>query len=340
MFHKLIYNKNMAGKDYYSILGVNRNASEREIKQAYRKLARKYHPDVNPGDKSAEAKFKEINEAYEVISDKEKRRKYDQFGDQWQYADQFAQARQQQTPFGDFSQAGGTGRFHFEEVDLSSLFGDLFGGRSRSRRVRPRRGQDIEHPVEVTLEEAYHGTKRTISLQTEEPCSGCGGTGRIQNLPCSVCRGLGVVSAVKRLEVKIPPGVKDGSRVRIAGKGGPGYAGGASGNLYLVVSVKPHRLFERRGDDLYVDVSVPLMVAVLGGEVQVPTLKGRVALKISPETQNGRSFRLAGQGMPHLGNSSYGNLMAKVKVLLPTNLSPQEKELFKQLKELRPNGKL
>ena len=326
----------MAGKDYYSLLGVNREASEREIKQAYRRLARKYHPDVNPGDKSAEARFKQINEAYEVLSDKDKRQKYDQFGDQWQYADQFARARGQQTPFWDFSQAGGAQQFHFEEVDLGSLFGDLFRSGTRSRRVRPRRGQDIDYPVEVTLEEAYHGTKRTISLQSERPCSGCGGTGRIQNMPCSVCRGSGVVSDVKRLEVKIPTGVKDGSRVRIAGKGGQGY-GGARGDLYLVISVKPHRLFERRGDNLYVEVAVPLTVAVLGGEVQVPTLKGKLALKIPPETQNGRAFRLAGQGMPHLGNSSRGDLLAKVNVILPTNLSPQEKELFKQFSQLRPD---
>ncbi len=324
----------MPGKDYYSILGVNRNASERDIKQAYRKLARKHHPDVNPGNKEAEAKFKEINEAYEVLSNKDKRQKYDQFGDQWQYGDQFTQARQQ-TPFWDFSQSGGAQRFHFEEADLGSLFGDLFGG-TRSRRVRPRRGQDIEHPVEVTLEEAYHGTKRTIALQTEEPCSGCNGTGRIQNLPCSTCRGSGLVYSVKRIEVKIPPGVKDGSRVRVAGKGGAGYAGGVPGNLYLLVSVKPHQLFERRGDNLYVETAVPLVVAILGGEIQVPTLKGKLALKIPPETQNGRSFRLTGQGMPHLGNSSYGDLLAKVKVILPTNLSPQEKELFKQLGQLRP----
>ena len=325
----------MAGKDYYGILGVSRNASEREIKQAYRRLARQYHPDVNPGDKSAEAKFKQVNEAYEVLSDKEKRRKYDQFGDQWQYADQFAQAQRQQTPFWDFSQTGG--RLHFEE-DLGSLFGDLFGGGIRSRRVRPRRGRDIEYPVEITLEEAYHGTKRTIALQTEEPCSSCKGTGLMQNLPCSVCRGSGVISAVKRLEVKIPPGVKNGSRVRIAGKGGPGYAGGASGDLYLVTSVKPHRLFERKGDDLYVEVAVPLTVAVLGGEVLVPGLKGKLALKIPPETQNGRAFRLASRGMPHLGDSSHGDLLAKVSVVLPTKLSAEEKKLFKQLGQLRPSS--
>ncbi len=325
----------MAGRDYYNILGVGKNASERELKQAYRKLARKHHPDVNPGDKSAEARFKQINEAYEVLSDPEKRRKYDQFGDQWQHADQFARAGWQQAPSGDFGRSGGQG-VRFEEFDLGSLFGDLFGSGTRSRRVRPRRGRDIEQPVEVTLEEAYHGAKRTIALQAEESCSACKGTGRIQNILCSACRGSGVVLSVKRLEVKIPPGVKGGSRVRIAGKGEPGYSGGASGDLYLLVSVKPHRLFEQKGDDLYVEVPIPLTVAVLGGEVKVPTLKGsRLALRIPPETQNGRAFRLAGQGMPHLGNSSRGNLYARVNVVLPTKLSPKEKELFEQLAKLR-----
>ncbi len=157
-------------------------------------------------------------------------------------------------------------------------------------------------------------------------------------MPCSVCHGSGVISAVKRLEVKIPLGVGEGSRVRIAGKGNPGHAGGASGDLYLVVSVKPHRRFERRGDDLYEEVAVPLTVAVLGGEVQVPTLKGKVALKIPPETQNGRAFRLAGQGMPRLGNSAYGDLLAKVSVILPTKLSVEEKKLFERLSQLHSNG--
>ncbi len=328
----------MAGKDYYNILGVNRDASEREIKQAYRKQARKYHPDVNPGDKSAEARFKQMNEAYEVLSDKEKRQKYDQFGDQWQHADQFAQAGRQQTPFWDFSQTSGAQKFHFEDADLGGLFDDLFRSGTRSRRVRPRRGQDVDYPIEVTLEEAYHGAKRTIALQSEKPCTGCQGSGRIQNMLCSVCRGSGIVSDVKRLEAKIPPGVKDGSRVRIAGKGKQSYTGGASGDLYLVISVKSHRRFERRGDDLYEEVAVPLTVAVLGGEVQVPTLKGKLALKIPPETQNGRSFRLTGQGMPHLGNSSHGDLVAKVSVILPTKLSEEEQKLFEQLSQLRSNG--
>ena len=328
----------MASKDYYNILGIKRNASEQEIKQAYRRLARKHHPDVNPSDKSAETKFKEINEAYEVLSDKENRKKYDKYGDQWQYADQFEQAGWQQTPFWDFGRSSGTTSFHFAGDNLDSLFDELLRGtrtRTYTRRAQPRRGRDIEAPVEVTLEEAYHGTKRTLSLQAEEPCPSCQGSGWIQNVPCSTCQGLGIVPRLKRLEVKIPPGVKTGSRVRIAGKGQPGY-GGANGNLYLVISVKPHRLFERRGDDLYVEVPVPLTVAMLGGEVQVPTLKGKLALKIPPETQNGRAFRLAGQGMPHLGNSSRGDMLARVNVVLPTKLSPHEKELFKRLGELRP----
>ena len=324
----------MASKDYYGILGVGRNASDKEIKQAYRKLARQYHPDVNPGDKTAEEKFKRINEAYEVLSNPDKRQKYDQFGDQWQYADQFARAGRQQAPSWDFGQGGTT--FHFGADDLGSLFGDLFGAGTRSRRARPRRGRDIEYPIEITLEEAYRGATHTIALQTEEPCAVCKGTGRIQNVSCASCRGAGVVPSVKRLEVKIPAGVKEGSRVRVAGKGEPRYGGGASGDLYLVVSVKRHRLFERRGDDLYVDIAVPLTVAALGGEVQVPTLKGtELALKIPAETQNGRVFRLAGQGMPHLGSSARGTLFAKVNVVLPTKLSSEEKKLFEELAKLR-----
>ncbi|MFC2010730.1 DnaJ C-terminal domain-containing protein [Chloroflexota bacterium] len=329
----------MAGKDYYNILGIKRDASEAEIKRAYRRLARKHHPDVNPGDNSAEAKFKEINEAYEVLSDKENRKKYNQFGDQWQHADQFTRARGQQAPSWDFKSDFDSQRFRFEEGDLDSLFSDLFQSsrtRTSSRRARPRRGQDIDYPVEVTLEEAYHGTNRILSLQTEELCPSCQGSGRIQSALCSVCRGSGSTPRLKRLEVKIPPGVKGGSRVRIVGKGEPGYAGGNNGDLYLVTSVKPHQLFERKGNDLHVEVTVPLMVAVLGGEIQVPTLKGKLALKIPPETQNGRTFRLAGQGMPHLRQSSRGDLLAKVSVVLPTKLSAEEKKLFEQLGQLRP----
>ena len=327
----------MAKTDYYTVLGIKRNASQQEIKKAYRQLARKHHPDVNPGDKSAEARFKEINGAFEVLSDQEKRKKYDRFGDQWQHADQFTQAGYQ-APSGDFSQ-GGAG-VHFEEADLGNIFNELFRGtrgKTSRRQTRPRRGQDIDHPVEVTLEEAYHGSTRILGIEANESCSGCQGTGLIQGVPCSVCRGSGVVLRLKRLEVKIPPGVRDGSRVRIAGKGGQGYGGAANGDLYLVISVKPQSQFQRSGDNLYVEVGVPLTVVVLGGEIQVPTLKGKLSLKIPPETQNGRTFRLSRQGMPHLGKLSYGDLLAKVNVTLPTKLSDREKDLFKQLSELRPN---
>ena len=327
----------MAKRDFYETLGIKRNAGEQEIKQAYRRLARKHHPDVNSGDKSAEAKFKEINEAYEVLSDKEKRKKYDRFGYQWQAADQFARADRQQAPEWDFSQSGGNTSFHFGGGDLNSLFDELLRGSSTyNRRTQPRRGRNIEAAVEVTLEEAFQGTTRTLSLQAEEPCPTCHGSGHIQNVSCSTCQGSGAVRRVKHLEVKIPPGVNNRSRVRIAGKGQPG-GNGVNGDLYLVVSVKPHRLFERKGDNLYVEVSIPLTVAMLGGEVQVPTLKGKLALKVPPETQNGRTFRLTGQGLPHLGNSSRGDLLAKANIILPAKLTPEEKTLFNRLSELRPD---
>lgn len=327
----------MAGKDYYSILGVKRDATELEIKQAYRRLARKHHPDVNPGDKSAEAKFKEINEAYEVLSNKEKRQKYDQYGDQWEHADQFAQAGRQGKTTWDFGQGSGQG-FRFERGNLDDILGDVLHGFGASRRARPAHGQDIEYPVEVTLEEAFQGSTRTLSFEAEEACPSCRGTGRKQNNVCIACRGAGVTPQMKRIEVKIPSGVRDGSRIRIAGKGEPGYAGGQSGDLYLMISVKPHELFQRKDDDLYIDVSVPLTTAILGGEVEVPTLKGKVALKIPPESQNGRTFRLTGQGMPHLGSSSRGDLLAKVNVMLPTRLTAEEKKLFEQLSQLRQSS--
>jgi molecular chaperone DnaJ len=329
-------------KDYYELLGVKKDATDKDIKQAYRRMARKYHPDVNPGNKSAEAKFKEINAAYEILADKEKRAKYDKYGDKWQYADQFEKAGGaggQQAQYYEYSPDDERG-FHFggDSGGMDSIFEELLrGGRSGgfSRRTQPRRGQDLETAVEITLEEAYSGTSRTISLQVEEPCATCKGTGRIQNVACSLCRGTGVVPNIKRLEVKIPAGVSTGSRVRIAGKGQPGY-GGASGDLYLVITVLPHQTFERDSDNLNTTIGVPLTVAMLGGEIQVPTPKGKLALKIPPETQNGRVFRLAGQGMPHLGKSTKGDILAKINVVLPTGLSEKEKELVRQLSKIRP----
>jgi molecular chaperone DnaJ len=332
----------MAGKDYYSILGLSRSASEKEIKQSFRRLARKYHPDVNPGDKTAEEKFKQISEAYEVLSDKDKRKKYDRFGDKWQYADQFGGGGGRGTTYQnfDFSDIFGGGSQTYTTYGgggYDSLLDELLrgsGAGSRTRRPQPRRGRDFQHPVEVTLEEAFSGSSRLLSLQDEEVCSTCHGSGRIQNALCSVCQGRGSVSKTKRIEVKIPAGVKSGSRVRIAGKGGEG-RGGARGDLYLAVSIKPHKLFERQGDDLLVNTDVPLMTAVLGGTVNVNTLKGKLELKIPPETQNGRVFRLGGQGMPRLGKESRGDLKARVNIQIPTDLTQEEKELFRRLGEMR-----
>jgi DnaJ-class molecular chaperone len=330
----------MAAKDYYSILGVSRTATDKDIKSAYRKLARQHHPDVNPGNKAAEERFKEINQAFEVLSDADKRKKYDQYGENWQYGEQMAQAARQQATQRNWTFRQGTGQdFQSEEGDLESIFGDILGGRTSPfgrRTARARRGQDLEHEVEVSLEEAFNGTFRQLSLRSEEPCTACKGSGRIQNLACSVCRGAGTVAQIKRLEVKIPPGVDNGSRVRIAGKGQPGAGGGPSGDLFLVITMQPKENFERQGDDLRITVNVPLVTAVLGGEVKVPTLKGTsLVLKIPPETQNERVFRLAGQGMPNLSGTGRGALLVKVRVNLPEGLSSEERALFEKLKGLR-----
>jgi molecular chaperone DnaJ len=332
----------MASKDYYELLGVNKSATDKDIKAAYRRMARKYHPDVNPGDKSAEAKFKEMNAAYEVLSDKDKRAKYDKYGDKWQYGDQLDQQAQQQGQYRQYysngNSEGQSFNFGGDAGGMDNVFEELFGagrGRGFGRRSRAQRGQDLESNVEITLEEAYNGTSRQINLQQEQQCSACKGTGMIANLPCSVCKGAGVVGNITRLEVKVPAGVTTGSRVRISGKGQAGAGGGTAGDLYLNITVNPHPLFERQEDDLTVSLPVPLTVAVLGGEVQVPTPKGtKLALKIPPETQNGRIFRLGGQGMPHLGKTGRGDLMAKVNVMLPTRLTEKQKELFKQLWQL------
>src|SRR4030066_2103164 len=262
-------------KDYYQVLGVKKAASEKEFKAAYRRLARKFHPDVNPGDKSAETRFKEINEAHEVLSDTEKRKKYDRFGDQWQNAEQFAKAGQGAQR--DFGKGGAYTTFDFGDLgDLGDIFSGAFqgfgtGSGTGRRAARPR---SIEHPVDVTLEEAYQGTKRVIQLQAEEPCTTCGGTGRVGRARCSTCGGSGRLLKPRRLEVKIPAGVGDGSKVRIAGQGSQGY-GGSKGDLYLVVKVLPHRLFERKGNDLHVEVPIPLATAMLGGEGGGPSFTGK-----------------------------------------------------------------
>jgi DnaJ-class molecular chaperone len=340
----------MPQQNHYELLGVKRDASDKEIRTAYRKLARKYHPDVNPGDKTAEAKFKQINAAYEVLSDADKRKKYDKYGDRWELADQLEEQQRQQANAGEWfrtaqqgrrsgagTTTGGGGGFKMPDLDLNGGdFGELFGNIfRRGSKPATRKGEDLEHPIEVTLEEAYHGTTRTLSIQTTEPCVGCNGTGLAGDAICQVCDGTGGITKPRKLEVKIPAGVKTGSRVRIAGEGQPGSGGAPKGDLFLKVTVQPGERFERQGDDLYEDVNVPLYDTLLGGEVAVQTMTGRVLLKVPAGTQNGKSIRLSGKGMPKLGGGGHGDLYARVRVQLPANLSARERELFEQLRELR-----
>jgi len=282
-------------KDYYQVLGVSRNASDEEIKQAYRRLARKYHPDVNPGDPKAEARFKEINEAYQVLSDKEQRAKYDRFGSDFR--------RYEQTGFGGFN---------YESQDFADLFETLFGQRRTSGSGFSVKldGQDVEQPVELTLEEAYNGTQRTLQFSNPN------GTPRT-------------------ITVKIPAGIDTGKRVRVPGEGAPGLNGGRRGDLYLVVTVKPHDRFERKGNDLYTTVPVSMYTLLLGGQTTIALLSGKtLTLTIPPQTQNGRVFRISGQGMPLMHSSHFGDLYVTVSAILPTNLSPQARKLVEELQRL------
>jgi molecular chaperone DnaJ len=316
-------------KSLYDVLGVPRGASEKEIRTAYRKLARKLHPDVNPGDKAAEASFKQINNAYEVLSDAEKRRKYDKYGDQWEHADQIEEMQRRRGAR--FGNGGGFQQFDLGDLGGIGNLGDLFGGVFGRGRGMARHGSDVQHQVDVTLEEAYHGTTRMLEMSAQEPCPTCGGAGEIAGAACHTCDGARAVLRPRRLEVKIPAGVTTGSKVRVAGEGQQGFGGGKKGDLMLVVSVQPHARFERRGDDLHEEIEVPLTTAVLGGEVEVPTMTARVMLKIPPLTQNGRVFKLAGLGMPRLGHTGKGDLHARVRVRLPERLSDDQKRLFEEL---------
>jgi DnaJ-class molecular chaperone len=338
-------------KDYYQILGVSKNADAKAIKSAYRKLARKFHPDQNPGSKAAAERFKEINEANEVLSDPAKRQRYDTLGPDWaRYADAGAGG------FG--GQPGGPGGGYRVHVDQSgdlggfseffrTIFGDLgarqggfkgveFEDRGPFRSgARGRRGGDLETEVEISLEEAEAGSRRTVEFQEQGVCGTCGGTGRQGKAPCPTCGGSGRVLRSNRVEVKIPAGVRDGSRVRAVGEGGAGVGGGGRGDLYLRVHVAPHPIFERREDDLHVELPIAAWEAALGAEVQVPTLRGKVTMKVPPETSSGRTFRLPGYGVPHLKGGK-GDQFVRVRVVVPTGLSSRERELFEELRALRP----
>ncbi len=301
----------MEYKNYYSILSVEKHATDKEIKQAYRRLARKHHPDVNPNDKSAQERFKEINEAYDVLSDPDKRRKYDSLGANWRSYEQFQRAGDQ-GPF-----QWGTYRtvtpeelenlFGANDFGFSDFFRTFFGGgfETAGTRTRARRGQDVEQALEISLEEAYRGSARIVQKDG------------------------------RRLEIKIPAGVKTGSRLRFAGEGMPGIGGGTPGDLYFQIQVTPHPTFDRREDDLYCEAPVDLYTAILGGEATVATLKGQGVLKIPAGTQTGKTFRLTGQGMPKLNQpGKFGDMYASARVVLPENLSTQEKELVEKLAKL------
>ena len=285
---------------YYDILGIPKEASEADIRKAYRRLARHYHPDVNPNNDGAEAKFKEVNEAYQVLSDEESRKRYDVYGDKWKYSDHFQQA---EAPTGNFvwrSTWGGEGPFF--DGKGGDLLDGLFGGGVRGF---PR--SVVEQPVSVTLEEAYVGTTRLLGVPSGPSPGG-----------------------TQKLEVKIPPGVDTGSRVNV------GYRNGRSGGISLRVTVLPHGRFQREGPSLRAEVDVPLLDVVLGGTVSVDTLKGRVELKIPPETQNGQTFRLNGRGMPHLNEPTrFGDLFVKVRVVVPKGLSQEERRLYGQIRDLK-----
>lgn len=329
----------MEYKDYYKILEVDKKATEKDIRSAFRRLARKYHPDVNPNNQEAEARFKEINEAYEVLSDPEKRKKYDELGPRWRDYEQWQRAGGQAGagPFDGFGQAPGGAGYEYRTVtedDLQDLFGEsgfsdffetLFGGGGRGgagrpggpgsgrrRQAGPRRGRDVEEPVEITIREALNGTQRILQMMQPD-------------------------GSVRRLEVKIPAGVTEGSRVRMAGQGSPGSGGGTGGDLYLRVHLADDPVFTRQGDDLEVDVPVDLTTLVLGGEVELPNPRGgRLSLRIPSGTQNNRSFRLRGQGLPKLRQpGERGDLVARVQAVLPENLTREERELFERLAALR-----
>ncbi len=332
-------------KDYYQVLGVSRTASDKDIKSTYRKLARKYHPDVNPGDKPAEERFKDISEAYEVLSNPELRKKYDQYGhlgEGWRHVGEGG------FPGGGFPGGGGAqwqtpgGSVNPEDLginleDLLGGLGGMFGGRGRGG-FRPSqmatRGDDLQQDVEITLEEAYHGGERAFRVQEPVTCPACRGAGVVNGRPCGTCHGARMVMQEKTLTVKIPRGAKEGGKLRLPGKGAPGQFGGQPGDLFLVMRIAPHPRFERKGDDLYTDVSVTFPQAALGAEVTVQTMDGAVATTLPGGTSSGQSLRLRGKGMPKPDGTA-GDLYARVKVMVPKQLSARERELIEELQKIQ-----
>ena len=333
-------------KDYYETLGVSRSASADEIKTAYRKLARKFHPDLNPGDKAAEERFKEVQEAYDVLADAENKKLYDQYGENWKAVKQgggppppgyegFRGARGARA-----GQAGGG--FDFSGFDFGEgtqgfdIFEEMFsrgGGRAGPRR-RPTRGEDVEAQLELSLEEAHRGVRRTLQMQVAETCTTCNGTGVVgENKQCQTCGGVGQILKPKTIEVNIPAGVRDGSTVRLAGQGGPGLGGTPPGDLYLHIRLRPHPVFTVRGDDLEVELPIAPWEAALGAKVEVPTIDGKVELTIPPGAQTGQRLRLKGQGL-NKRRGGRGDQFARLKIVVPKQLGEEERKLFEELKKV------
>ena len=348
----------MSKRDYYEVLGVDRSADAKEIKKAYRRLAMKHHPDRNKDNPDSEAKFKEASEAYEVLADEQKRQAYDQFG----HAGVDGQA-------GGFG--GGAGASSFSDI-FGDVFGDIFGGGGGGRRTSARRGSDLRYNLELTLEEAVRGVERQIRVPTlvgcetcdgsgakkgtspktcgvchgtgtirmqqgffavQQTCHACGGSGQVIEDPCGDCHGQGVKEETRTLNVKIPPGVDTGDRIRLSGEGEAGLKGGPSGDLYVQVIVKEHSLFQRDGSNLFCEVPISFVDAALGGELEVPTLDGKVKLKIPPETQSGKLFRLRNKGVTPVRGGPKGDLMCRVVVETPVKLNEKQKDLLREFQD-------
>jgi|TARA_A100001011_G_scaffold399070_1_gene506077 molecular chaperone DnaJ len=352
----------MAKRDYYEVLGVNKNASPEELKSAYRKLAVKYHPDKNPDNKSAEDKFKEASEAYGVLSDKSKKENYDNFGHA-----AFENGGGGQGGFGGFSGAD------FSDI-FEDFFGDFGGGRSSRNRSSNNRGSDLRYDLSISLEEAYEGKKQNIQFSTSEKCSSCkgngskpgsspsrcsycGGNGRVRSNqgfftvqqtcpqcagngeeitdPCSDCNGQGNTRASKKIAVSIPKGVDDGTRIRLAGKGEAGTRGGASGDLYLFINVKSHELFKRSEVNLFFEFPISITDAALGATIEIPTIDGKKAkIKIPEGTQDGKQFRLKGKGMPFMRRGDFGDLYVEIKTEVPIYLNKEQRNLLEKFREI------
>jgi DnaJ-class molecular chaperone len=327
-------------KDYYEVLGVSRNASTDEIKAAYRKLARKFHPDLNPGDKKAEENFKQLQEAYDVLSDAEKRKFYDQYGENWRVAQQTGGVP---PPGRGRARAGGAppgGGFDFGDFDFGrggegfDIFDEMFGRAGRGRSRRSNRGQDVEAELELSLEEAHRGGRHTLRLQVPEICPTCHGTGVInENQVCPTCGGTGQVVRPKAIEVTVPAGVRDGSTLRLAGQGGPGMNGGPPGDLYLHIRLRPHPVFTVRGDDLEVELSIAPWEAALGAKAEVPTIDGMVELTIPLGSQCGQRLRLRGLGL-NKRRGGRGDEYVRLKIVVQKQLSEEERRLYEELRRV------